>query len=103
MKLSPLNLYIGLILIIKVIFLIRIIQLSYYRFFKPKDKKQIQYIREKKEEIDWYFLTLTFALMIFLFRLSNKKSVTIDGHIKLILFACGIVGLIHQFQNKYEI
>jgi hypothetical protein len=103
MNLSPLNLYIGLILIIKVIFLIRIIQLSYYRFFKPRDKKQIQYIKEKKEEIDWYFLTLTFGLMIFLFRLTNKNSVSIGGHTKLILFACGLVGFIHQIQERYEI
>ena len=45
MDLSPLNLYIGLILVIKILFLFRIVQLSYYRFFKPRDKKKIQYIK----------------------------------------------------------
>ena len=103
MDLSPLNLYIGLILIIKILFMFRIVQLSYYRFFKPRDKKKIQYIKEKKEQIDWYFLTLTFGLMIYLFRLINKKPVSIDGHTKFILFACGFVGLTHQLQEKFEI
>lgn len=103
MDLSPLNLYIGLILIVKILFLFRMVQLSYYRFFKPRDKKTILFIKEKKEEIDWLFLTLTFGLMIYLFRLINKKSVLIDGHTKLILFACGIVGLMHQLQIKFEI
>ena len=103
MDLSPLNLFIGLILIIKILFMFRIVQLSYYRFFKPRDKKKIQYIKEKKEQIDWYFLTLTFGLMIYLFRLINKKPVSIDGHTKFILFACGFVGLTHQLQEKFEI
>lgn len=103
MDLSPLNLYIGLILIIKIIFLFRITQLSYYRFFKPQDKENISFLKEKKEHVHWFFLTLTFGLMIYLFRLRNKKTVSIDGHTKLILFACGFIGLIHQFQNKFEI
>tara|TARA_Y100001970_G_scaffold227378_1_gene281325 strand:+ start:166 stop:477 length:312 start_codon:yes stop_codon:yes gene_type:complete len=103
MDLSPLNLYIGLILVIKILFLFRIVQLSYYRFFKPRDKKKIQYIKEKKEQIDWFFLTLTFGLMIYLFRLINKKPVSIDGHTKFILAACGFVGLAHQLQEKFEI
>ena len=103
MDLSPLNLFIGLILIIKIIFLFRIVQLSYYRFFKPKDEKTISFVKEKKEQIDWFFLTLTFGLMIYLFRLRNKKSVSIDGHTKIILYACGFVGLTHQIQDKFEI
>jgi len=103
MDLSPLNLYIGLILIVKILFLFRMVQLSYYRFFKPRDKKQIKYIEEKKEQIDWVFLSLTFGLMIYLFRLINKKPVSISGHTKFILFACGFIGLIHQVQDKFEI
>ena len=103
MNLSPLNLFIGLILIVKVLFLFRMVQLSYYRFFKPQDKKTISFMKEKKEQIDWLFLTLTFCLMIYLFRLINNKSVTIDGHTKLILYACGFVGLAHQLQDMFEI
>lgn len=103
MDLSPLNLFISLILIIKFIFLFRIVQLSYYRFYKPQDKKTISFIKEKKENIHWVFLTLTFALMVYLFRLINKKPVSIDGHTKFILFACGFVGLTHQLQEKFEI
>ena len=103
MKFSLLNAYIALILVIKVIFLIRIVQLSYYRFFKPKDQKMISFLIRKKEEVDWYFLTLTFGLMIYLFNLRNKNNVVISGHEKMILFACGVVGLIHQLQLKFEI
>ena len=103
MKFSLLNAYITLILFIKAIFLIRIVQLSYYRFFKPKDKKMIYFLIRKKEEVDWYFLTLTFGLMINLFNLRSKKEVSVGGHEKMILFACGLVGLIHQLQLKFEI
>ena len=79
------------------------VQLSYYRVFKPRDKKAISFVKEKKEQIDWLFLTLTFGLMIYLFRLIDKKSVCIDGHVKIILLACGLVGLAHQIQEKLEI
>tara|TARA_Y100000991_G_scaffold208228_1_gene187046 strand:- start:18 stop:329 length:312 start_codon:yes stop_codon:yes gene_type:complete len=103
MKFSLLNAYIALILVIKVIFLIRIVQLSYYRFFKPKNQKMISFLIRKKEEVDWYFFTLTFGLMIYLFNLRSKKDVSVGGHEKLILFACGLVGLIHQLQLKFEI
>lgn len=103
MKFSLLNAYIGLILVIKIVFIFRIVQLSYYRFFKPKDQKMISFLIRKKEEVDWYFLALTFGLMIYLFNFRNKKAVSISGHEKLILFTCGIVGLIHQLQLKFEI
>ena len=103
MKFSLLNAYISLILLIKIVFLVRIVQLSYYRYFKPKDKKKISFLIRKKEEVDWYFFTLTFGLMIYLFNFRNKKQVSITGHEKMILFACGLVGLIHQFQSKFEI
>mgnify|MGYP001223150570 FL=1 len=51
MEYSLLNLYITVILVIKAIFLFRILQLSYFRFFKPKDKKMIAYVTEKKEQV----------------------------------------------------
>lgn len=102
MEYSLLNLYITVILVIKAIFLFRIIQLSYFRFFKPKDKKMIAYVAEKKEQVDNYFLLLTFGLMIYLFRLRNKNDVVIKGHEKMILFACGCIGLLHQLQKMYD-
>lgn len=102
MEYSLLNLYITVILVIKAIFLFRILQLSYFRFFKPKDKKMIAYVTEKKEQLDNYFLLLTFGLMIYLFRLRNKNDVVIKGHEKMILFACGCIGLLHQLQKMYD-
>lgn len=99
---SLLDYYILTIIIVKIIFLFCILKLSYYRLFNSNDEEMIKNLQTKKEQIDWYFLTLTFILMIYLFNLRFKSSVVIDGHTKIILFACGVIGLIHQLQNKFK-
>ena len=89
------------ILAIKVFVLLSLVKLIYYKIFDSDNKDGIEKTSERKENIDWIFLTLTFILMIYLFNVRDQRSIIIDGHTKIILFACGVVGLIHQLQTKF--
>lgn len=98
---SYLESFVVIILIIKVFFLLSIVKLIYYKIFDSDNEDGIEKTSERKETIDWLFLTFTFILMIYLFNLKYKSSITIDGHTKTVLFACGVVGLIHQLKEKF--
>ena len=98
---SFLELFVIIILIIKIFFLLSLVKLIYYKIFDSDNKDGIEKTSERNENIDWLFFTFTFILMIYLFNLRYKNSITIDGHTKTILFACGVVGLIHQLKEKF--
>ena len=103
MEFSYLNMYIAVIVLLKILLVLSILRLSYYRFFNPEDIEEINDIEGTKYDIECLFLFLTFLLMIFLFRLNNNNPVRIDGHVKTLLFVTGIVGAFSILQKEFVI
>ena len=52
MEFSYLNMYIAVIVLLKILLIISILRLSYYRFFKPEDIEEINDIEGTKYDIE---------------------------------------------------
>tara|TARA_A100001035_G_scaffold236128_1_gene199897 strand:- start:225 stop:575 length:351 start_codon:yes stop_codon:yes gene_type:complete len=97
---SILTIYLLLIVLIKLLFSLSFIRISFYKIFYSSSKKDlINELSESNDNIEWLFFTLVFLLMMYLF-ISNKKNIIISGNVKHILFACGFVGVYHQLQER---
>lgn len=65
----------------------------------PENYIKISKQKKIKNEIDWYFLTLSFLLIIYLFNPFYERQMAITNHVKILLFTFGIVGLIDKLRN----
>lgn len=63
--------------------------------------KKIKKIVKRKENVERIFLVGVYLLMAYLFYpFNNTKIIHVDGHTKTLLFATGIVSIIHVIFKK---
>ncbi len=99
MKLTFFNLFLFVIIIVKILFIFSLLKLFYIQMKFPENYIKISKQKKIKNEIDWYFLTLSFLLIIYLFNPFYERQMAITSHVKLLLFTFGIVGLIDKLRN----
>lgn len=101
-----LHYYIYLLLFIKCILVFMILHeygLKIKNYFIDSEKiiKKIHQIVHRKDNIERVFLIGVYLLLMYLFYpFNNTKTVTVDGHTKMLLFATGLVSIIHIIFKK---
>ena len=101
-----LHYYIYVLLFIKCILVLMILReygLKIKNSFIDSEKifKQIQKVTRRKENIEHVFLVGVYLLLMYLFYpFNNTKVITVDGHTKMLLFATGIVSIMHIVFKK---
>ena len=99
MNINLFTFYLLIIIFVKIIFSITFLHISFYKVFFSGKTNFIDEMEKRNDNIEWLFFFLVFTLMIYLFN-PYKKKIIIKDHIYAILFACGIIGLYHQLQEK---
>ena len=97
------NVFVDIIIIIKVVFLGIILNIKYNETKKHVNKNKIQALERRREIIHESFFFLMYILLIVLFNPFMKESIVDvrkEHHIKLLLFTLGILGLINIDYTK---
>ena len=97
---SLLSLYIILIIIVKTLYSITFFNISYHKIFSPESTKKIDRLDLENDDLEWTFLIMVFLLMSYVFA-SSKKNIVVNGHLKHVLLAGGLIGIYSQLQKKH--
>ena len=92
--------FVYFIILIKILFVIALIREKFI-----KDKKKHKDIETRVEIFHEMFIFLMFILLIIIFNPMNKKIIldddlTLSGHVQLIIFILGIIGLLNLDYKK---
>lgn len=93
------NLLISIIIVLKIAFIISSIRLKIYPLVHSDDAS-IEIIKKRNAAFLEYAEILIYILILILFIPNNKSSVIIEGHEKILIFAIGILGLLHTDWSK---
>jgi len=91
---SEFDIYITLIFTIKVLFVLFAIFSIYYKHKGPKYEELEMEILYWKERLEFAFIFMMSALLIYLFSPSKKRYLEIDNETRLLLFLFGFVLLL---------
>ena len=103
MYMKLINVFVDIIIIIKVVFLGIILSIKYNETKKHVNKNKIQTLERRREIFHESFFFLMYILLIVLFNPFTKESIVDvrnEHHIKLLLFTLGILGLINIDYTK---
>jgi uncharacterized membrane protein YiaA len=98
---SKFDIFITLIIIVKVIFIILAIYQIYLKHKKTNDKKQLEQVKFWKERIEFIFVLLMSVLLIYLFNpwFNNMKLLTYET--KLLLYLFGFILILTADWNLF--
>jgi len=94
------DIYIILIIIIKVTFVILALSLAYMKHKKTSDKKTVEKIEFWKDRIEFIFISMMATLLIYLFYPRANRINLITSETKILLFLFGFILL---FTAKWDI
>jgi len=97
---SLLSLYIIVILIVKIIYSITCLNLSYHKIFSSENIKKIEQLDLENNDLEWVFMCMIFLLIIYIFS-STTEKIIISGNLKHVLFAGGVIGVYSQLQQAH--
>ena len=90
------DIYIGLIFLVKIIFILLAIYRLYVKSKEPHQEKLLESLEFWKLRIEFIFITLMSILLIYLFNPRANKLYLIDGETKLLLYLFGFVLLLTE-------
>lgn len=91
---NKLDIYITLIFIIKILFVISALTLAYMKNKKTSDKKTVEKLEFWKERIEFIFIAMMSALLIYLFYPRANRINLITSETKILLYLFGFVLLL---------
>ena len=87
------DIYISLTVIVKIIYIILAISRLYIKYKKPNAKKLLEEIELWKKRVEFVFIIMMSALLIYLFNPRKDHLYMIDKEAKILLYLYGVVML----------
>ena len=95
------DIYVTLILMVKIVFVILAVYRLYVKAKKPQDKKLLETIEFWKSKVEFLFITLMSILLIYLFNPRANRINIIDSETKLLLYLFGFVLLLTESWSDF--
>ena len=91
---NKLNIYITLIIIVKIIFIILAVYGLFLKYKKSSNKKKIDDIQFWKERVEFIFIIMMALLLIYLFNPRSNRLNLINYETKLLFYLFGFILII---------
>ena len=95
------DIYVTLILMVKIVFVILAVYRLYVKAKKPQDKKLLETIEFWKSKVEFLFISLMSILLIYLFNPRANRINIIDSETKLLLYLFGFVLLLTESWSDF--
>lgn len=93
------DIYITIIIIIKIIFIILAVSRLYIKYKKPNEKELFAKIDSWKSKVELVFVIMMALLLIYLFNPRNDKIYLIDMETKILLYVYGFILIILSIEK----
>lgn len=95
------DIYIGLIFMVKIVFIILALNRLYIKSKKPQEKELLEKLEFWKHRVEFVFITLMSILLVYLFNPYINRLNMIDNETKLLLYLFGFVLLLTENWSSF--